>query len=163
MKRLVQRIKHEEEEKVVDKTIFWFPQIVKEEKDAEVEEGLTGAGRLIHPADIGGGGVPRDPANVALCTVSRGYGGRGARGGGGRSRGEASVRLPLSPRTLCAPGAGGGAHVHAQGTGPGATATAATGPPGPGNNPGTEEGSGLPDEPMVTILPAILQADLLAS
>lgn len=74
---------------------------------------------------------------MALCTVSRGYGGRGARGGGGRSRGEASVRLPLSPRTLCAPGAGGGAHVHVQGT-------------GPGNNPATEEGSGLPDEPMVS-------------
>lgn len=90
-------------------------------------------------------GVPRDPANVALCTVSRGYGGRGARGGGGRSRGEASVRLPLSPRTLCAPGAGGGAHVHVQGApGPGGTAA------GTGNNPGTEEGSGLPDEPMVS-------------
>lgn len=85
---------------------------------------------------------------MALCTVSRGYGGRGARGGGGRSRGEASVRLPLSPRTLCAPGAGGGAHVHAQGTGPGATAT--VGPPGIANNPSTEDGSGLPDEPMVT-------------
>lgn len=81
--------------------------------------------------------------------MSRGYGGRGARGGGGRSRGEASVRLPLSPRTLCAPGAGGGAHVQAQGTGPGATAAAATGPPGTGNNPAAEEGSGLPDEPMV--------------
>lgn len=88
---------------------------------------------------------------MALCTVSRGYGGRGARGGGSRSRGEASVRLPLSPRTLCAPGAGGGAHVHAQGTGPGATTAAPTGPPGTGNNPGTEEGSGLPDEPMVII------------
>lgn len=83
---------------------------------------------------------------MALCTVSRGYGGRGARGGGGRSRGEASVRLPLSPRTLCAPGAGGGAHVHVQGgAGPGGTAA------GTGNNPGTEEGSGLPDEPMVSV------------
>lgn len=83
---------------------------------------------------------------MALCTVSRGYGGRGARGGGGRSRGEASVRLPLSPRTLCAPGAGGGAHVHVQGApGPGGTAA------GTGNNPGTEEGSGLPDEPMVHV------------
>lgn len=98
---------------------------------------------------------------MALCTVSRGYGGRGARGGGSRSRGEASVRLPLSPRTLCAPGAGGGAHVHAQGTGPGATTAAPTGPPGTGNNPGTEEGSGLPDEPMVIIFFRDFSYDLL--
>lgn len=101
---------------------------------------------------------------MALCTVSRGYGGRGARGGGGRTRGDASVRLPLSPRTLCAPGAGGGAHAHAQGTGPGAAATAATGPLTAGNNPagsGTDEGSGLPDEPMVSHLTPVLKACLL--
>lgn len=85
---------------------------------------------------------------MALCTVSRGYGGRLARGaragaggggggGGGRLRGEA--RLPLSPRTLCASGAGArGGH--------GAGAIVATG----GGIGGTEEAStGLPDEPMV--------------
>lgn len=47
------------------------------------------------------------PANVALCTLNQGYGGgRRARGGGVRSRGDRTVRLPLSPRTLCAPGSG---------------------------------------------------------
>lgn len=95
---------------------------------------------------------------MALCTVSRGYGGRGARGGGGRSRGETSVRLPLSPRTLCAPGAGGGgphgAHAHVQGTGPAAAATAATALTGTGTittAPSQDEGTGLPDEPMVHV------------
>lgn len=100
---------------------------------------------------------------MALCTVSQGYGGRLARGaragggagagggggggggggdsgggGGGRLRGDAGVRLSLSPRNLCTSGRGG---VHG--------ATVATSGIG-----GTEEaaaGPGLPDEPMVHV------------
>lgn len=92
---------------------------------------------------------------MALCTVSRAYGGRVAHGGGrarsgvggGGSRlraGEASARLPLSPRTLC--GTSGSRGVH------GATgATVATG--GTSTLGGTEEaGIGLvSDEPMVHV------------
>lgn len=45
---------------------------------------------------------PEDPANVALCTVNRSSGARGARrGGSSRAQG---VRLALSPRTLGASG-----------------------------------------------------------
>ncbi|XP_024868624.1 uncharacterized protein LOC112465319, partial [Temnothorax curvispinosus] len=120
--------------------------------------------RVLSSLKIHGQDVRRNPANVALCTVSQGYGGRAVRGaragggagagggggggsgggggggGGGRLRGDASARLPLSPRNLCASGAGarGGAHG----------ATVATSGIG-----GTEEaaGSGLPDEPMVHV------------
>lgn len=94
---------------------------------------------------------------MALCTVSHGYGGRLARGargngsgigargrgggvgGGSRLRGETSARLPLSPRTLCAPGAGSrGVH------GGNPTATVATGGI-------AEEGTGSQDEPMLHV------------
>lgn len=90
---------------------------------------------------------------MALCTVSRGYGARGARaggagagGGGGGvasarlTRGEAGARLPLSPRNLCTSGAAGsrGPGVH------GATLAASGG--------GVAEDAGLgPDEPMVNV------------
>jgi len=65
-------------------------------------------------------------------------GARSAGGDGGRLRGEA--RLPLSPRTLCASG------VNSRG-GHGAGATVATS----GGIGGAEEGTGLPDEPMVHV------------
>lgn len=104
---------------------------------------------------------------MALCTVSQGYGGRGARGGGAssggpsgcggraRARGESAVRLPLSPRTLCAPGpvAGphGGAHGQQQGqqTARDHAATPLTGGGGAGS--GLEDGPGSADEPMVHV------------
>lgn len=109
---------------------------------------------------------------MALCTVSRGYGGRGARGGGvsganvgpsgarggstrARSRAESVVRLPLSPRTLCAPGPVTGPHTGAQAQQHAQQAQSRdhhasqplTG--GAGTGSGLDDGPGSADEPMV--------------
>lgn len=83
--------------------------------------------------------------------MNQGYGGRRARGVGIRTRGEATVRLPLSPRTLCAPGSG---------SAPGSGAHAATHvhPPAtprehhatPASTAG-EDVAALPDEPMLNV------------
>ena len=100
---------------------------------------------------------------MALCTVSRGYGGRGSRGGGvntgnggprgrdsdrSRSRAESIVRLPLSPRTLCAPGPVAGPHggAHGQQQARDHAATPLTGGNVP---PGLDDGPSSADEPMV--------------
>ncbi|KAG7200209.1 hypothetical protein KM043_000641 [Ampulex compressa] len=71
-------------------------------------------------------------------------------GAGGRSRAEPSVRLPLSPRTLCAPGAGAGpphgahAHAPAQAQGQGQSQAHAH-----GQSAQAEDSAGLPEEPIV--------------
>ena len=88
---------------------------------------------------------------MALCTVSQGHGGRRARGVGVRTRGEATVRLPLSPRTLCTPGSGSApgsgaqtaTHVHQTALRDHhATPTSTT---------TGEDVAALPDEPMLNV------------